>query len=96
MRIHFLMFGKFIFHLVKFYKKRRSTMARVSTHKTSQELFGLVRYEYKNNNMARRSERGHPTKWGVLVREVGQAFWHNLLLKSQKVGRLCHRCCCFC
>jgi len=49
-----------------------------------------------NNNMARRSKRDPPTKCGVLVCGVGQAFWQNEKEASQKVGRLCHRCCCFC
>lgn len=39
----------------------------------------------KNNNMARRNERGSPTKWGVLVCGVGQAFW---LLRKKRAKKL--------
>ena len=39
----------------------------------------------KNNNMARRSERGSHTKCGVLVCGVGQAFWLKEFHKAKKL-----------
>ena len=45
--------------------------------------------------MARRSKPRSHTKCGVVVCEVGQAFWLLELEDGQKVGRLCHCCCYF-